>query len=196
MAPESSERNWSRREMVQRLLAGLAAGMFPPAFAAGQVTLTQLLCSDALNAADERRIPSNGYQPVFFSAEQFAAADQLCEAIIPGSHQARSADFLDLLLSVEPAEHQKTFAAALAAMDAEAEQAFHKKIGALEPVELRQLLEKMSSKRSADYPHFEKVKHLAVGAYYSSEMGMRELGWTPDRVFASYPVCEHEERHS
>ncbi len=33
------------------------------------------------------------------------------------------------------------------------------------------------------------------GAYYSSEMGMRELGWTEDRVFASFPGCEHPEGH-
>jgi hypothetical protein len=32
-------------------------------------------------------------------------------------------------------------------------------------------------------------------AYYSSEIGMKELGWTPDRVFASFPGCEHPEGH-
>jgi hypothetical protein len=39
------------------------------------------------------------------------------------------------------------------------------------------------------------LKGWVSGAYYSSEMGMRELGWTEDRVFASFPGCEHPEGH-
>jgi len=26
-------------------------------------------------------------------------------------------------------------------------------------------------------------------------MGMKELGWTADRVFAGFPGCEHPEGH-
>jgi hypothetical protein len=43
--------------------------------------------------------------------------------------------------------------------------------------------------------HFENLKGWISGAYYSSEVGMRELGWTGDRVFASFPGCEHTEGH-
>jgi len=40
---------------------------------------------------------------------------------------------------------------------------------------------------------FENLKGWISGAYYSSEMGMRELGWTEDRVFGSFPGCEHRK---
>jgi len=43
--------------------------------------------------------------------------------------------------------------------------------------------------------HFENLKGWISGAYYSSEAGMRELGWTEDRVFEKFPGCEHPEGH-
>src|SRR5436309_820306 len=50
-------------------------------------------------------------------------------------------------------------------------------------------------KRGGLHEHFEDLKGWVSGAYYSSEMGMRELGWTADRVFASFQGCEHPEGH-
>jgi len=43
--------------------------------------------------------------------------------------------------------------------------------------------------------HFENVKAWIVGTYYSSEMGMRELGWTGDVYFVELPTCPHPEGH-
>jgi hypothetical protein len=43
--------------------------------------------------------------------------------------------------------------------------------------------------------HFENLKGWIVGAYYSSEIGMRELGWTGNVFFAAFPGCEHPEGH-
>lgn len=40
------------------------------------------------------------------------------------------------------------------------------------------------------------MKGWVVGAYYSSEVGMRELGWTGDVMFESFPGCEHPGGHS
>jgi len=44
--------------------------------------------------------------------------------------------------------------------------------------------------------HFENLKGWIVGAYYSSEVGMRELGWTGDFFFDSFPGCEHPGGHA
>ena len=43
--------------------------------------------------------------------------------------------------------------------------------------------------------HFENIKGWVSGAYYSSEVGMRELGWTGDVYFDSFPGCEHADGH-
>jgi hypothetical protein len=50
-------------------------------------------------------------------------------------------------------------------------------------------------KRAGFREHFENLKGWVSGAYYSSEMGMKELGWTGDRVFAGFPGCAHPEGH-
>ena len=38
---------------------------------------------------------------------------------------------------------------------------------------------------------FELVKSRIATAYYSSEKGMKELGWTGQMVHAAYPGCSH-----
>ena len=43
--------------------------------------------------------------------------------------------------------------------------------------------------------HFDNLKGWISGAYYSSEVGMRELGWTGQVMFESFPGCEHPDGH-
>jgi hypothetical protein len=49
------------------------------------------------------------------------------------------------------------------------------------------------SKMGAHDEEFQNLKDWIAGAYYSSEQGMRELGWNGNYAFESYPGCEHEE---
>lgn len=43
--------------------------------------------------------------------------------------------------------------------------------------------------------HFENLKEWIVGAYYSSEIGMRELGWTGNVFHQELPGCTHPDGH-
>jgi hypothetical protein len=43
--------------------------------------------------------------------------------------------------------------------------------------------------------HFDHLKDWVVGAYYSTEEGMRELGWTGNQFFPSFNACTHEGGH-
>src|SRR5262249_5125130 len=43
--------------------------------------------------------------------------------------------------------------------------------------------------------HFDNIKGWVSGAYYSSEVGMRELGWTGQVAWESFPGCQHPEGH-
>ncbi len=38
--------------------------------------------------------------------------------------------------------------------------------------------------------HFLDLRNWVIGAYYSTEAGIREIGWTGDVFFPSYPGCE------
>jgi hypothetical protein len=44
--------------------------------------------------------------------------------------------------------------------------------------------------------HFENIKTWVRGAYYSSELGMRELGWTGRVFYEKMPACQHPDGHA
>jgi hypothetical protein len=188
-------RTISRRDLARHLLSGIAAGMVCPGLSPLHPIHKHLQNAMLLDSSDEILVSGN-YRPAFLSPSQLATLDKLSEAIVPGSHKAQSAAFIDLLLSVDAAKSQQAFMDSLSALEAAASQAFHKSIVLLTGSEVNELLQAAAAKESSNRAHFENLKDWAVGAYYSSEIGMRELGWTPDRVFASYPVCGHAESHS
>ena len=43
---------------------------------------------------------------------------------------------------------------------------------------------------------FELLKEWIATAYYSSEKGMKELGWTGQMVHAGFPGCTHPDGHA
>ena len=145
----------------------------------------------------------------FLNAQQNETLAALAEAIVPGSRKAQVNRFIDLLLSVDMEKHRKSFTDALAAFEGEAQKRFGKSFPALNAGQQNELMtdaavrpEKKDSsggvqKENADlHEHFENLKGWISGAYYSSEAGMRELGWTGDYAFETFPGCEHPEGHS
>jgi hypothetical protein len=44
--------------------------------------------------------------------------------------------------------------------------------------------------------YFEHLKGWVGTAYYSSEPGMKELGWDGENFFESLPGCEHADGHA
>ena len=43
--------------------------------------------------------------------------------------------------------------------------------------------------------YFDDLRGWITGAYYSSEIGMRELGWKGQATFDALPGCEHPAGH-
>ena len=41
--------------------------------------------------------------------------------------------------------------------------------------------------------HFDHLKGWIAGAYYSSEAGLKELGYTGQLFFTSFPDCDHKD---
>jgi hypothetical protein len=196
IVPEPRRQDISRREIAKTLFGGLAAlGLLPPGLSSLLASREHLLSEALLRRADEA-LAAKTYQPAFLTPAQFASLIALSEAIIPGSRRAQSAEFMDLLLTVDNAKAQQQFVSALAAMETTSHAIFHKDVIALSPAELTQLLEGESAKDPGEGPHFGTLKSWTITAYYSSEIGLRELGWTPDRVFPSFPGCMHAESHS
>jgi len=154
-------------------------------------------------------MPIVDWKPVFLNQFENRRLVALAERIVPGSEKAQVNRFIDLLLSVDDEKHKKDFVEALAAFEAESGRRFGKRLTALDGAQVDEILTdaaaqpaKMDSsggdgrESSGLREHFENLKGWISGAYYSSEAGMRELGWNGDYVFASFPGCEHPEGHS
>jgi hypothetical protein len=197
----------TRREMVQRLLAGAGAGAAWPLVAASHPFYGHLANSVVFEEAE--KLGTADWKPLFLNTQQDETLAALAEAIVPGSMKAQVNRFIDLLLSVDTVEHKKNFVDALAAFEAESQKRFGKGFPSLDAGQQNGLLTDAASLPTKEdlsngakkenlglRKHFENLKGWISGAYYSSEAGMRELGWTGDYVFEKFPGCEHPEGHS
>jgi hypothetical protein len=179
----------SRREMVEKLLGGMVAGASWPLLASSHPIHQHLKNGFLLDRADELAQTHN-WEPLFLNAEQNGTLVALSEIIVPGSTKARVSQFIDLLLSVDTAEHQQKFVASLSAIENEGQKRFGKAFSAL-TVEEQETLVTGVSQAEVRRKHFDNLKEWIAGAYYSSEEGMRELGWNGTYAFESYPGCAH-----
>jgi len=178
------------------LLAGMAMGTTVPWITSGHPIWkhfenTELLGRAERSAGDEKL--------AFLNREQYLSLLAASETILPGSTKAGVAKFVDLLLSADNPRHQKEFAVSLGQVDAESAKRFSKGIAQLSTDQRIELFTAMSAgdeTKTADHENHKAFLHLRewiAGSYYSSEIGMRELGWTPDRVFAEFPGCSHTD---
>jgi len=183
--------------VVRQLLAAMSSGALWPGMAGGHPICEHLRNETILEEAE--KLGAAGWKPVFLSAQQDEALVALAETIVPGSAKAEVNRFIDLLLSVDKPEQQHGFVESLAAFDAKAHEQFGKTFAALDDRQRNILLRDASrgpvAGTSPLYEHFHHLKVWFRGAYYSSEVGMRELGWTGDYVYAKAPGCEHPEGH-
>ena len=154
----------TRRAMLEKLIAAMAAGAVWPALA---------------SALD--------WQPLVLNPPQNETLAALSESIVPGSAKAQVNRFIDLLLSVDSAENREKFVASLTEVERAAETRFGRKFHQLTPNEKNELLIAFSTGKARQ--SFDNLKEWITLAYYSSEDGMRELGWTGQHAFRQYPDC-------
>ena len=210
----------TRREMLQALLASIGAGVSIPGLAAEQ-HISHLLASPSLEQADAKS-KAAAYKPEFFDRHQFETLESLAERIVPGSAKAKSSEFIDQLLAVDSAEDQRSFLTALGAFEGRAMTRSGrpwKQLAEADQIAILTEASTMASGRPADRPwtkgdpvpsrsapapsfrltlrdHFDLLKGWIAGAYYSSEIGMRELGWTGNVIHQTFPGCEHPGGHA
>jgi hypothetical protein len=100
--------------------------------------------------------------------------------------------FIDLLLSVDSADRQKGLLSSLDAADEESRGQFQRGFSELSAGDREKVLTSLSQSHKEA---FENLKEWIAGAYYSSEVGMKELGWDGNFAFEKYPTCEAVEGH-
>jgi hypothetical protein len=216
--PRPPKAGLTRREMAQRILGAAAAGCAFPELAPSHPVHKHLADAPLLDQAEAQTAAAD-WTPQVLDRHQDATLTVLAERLVPRSTEAQVNRFIDLLLSVDTPENQKRFFAALSAFDAEALSRFQKPFKELSAEEQTSILDAAStaepgqSASSNSYwfaipsqapaapprltlrDHFDHLKGWISGAYYSSEVGMRELGWTGNYFFESFPGCDHPDGH-
>jgi len=176
-----------RRELFRRTLLGAAgvAAATPPR-AEGREFPADYDASKDLARAD--------WKPVFLDDHQNETLIILSDLIIPktdtpGAKEALANRFIDRLLAAETGETQRAFVEGLAYLDGECMSRYRTAFR-YTPVESQveflgylaypHSLGTWGSEGTAEFPghkHFRRLKDWISRAFYSSETGMRELGW-------------------
>jgi hypothetical protein len=206
-----------RRQVLQALAGGVGASVAAPlASAAPQYAPPDPRTQQPTLVAAAPPAPAPAG---FLGKTELDTLASLAEAIVPGSAEAGIAPFVDQLLALDSGEHQEEFLAAIGAIQAESLGRYGKPWLGLDGAQQRGLLDAISTGPSARTPRywqpgepvaptvrgerkpptvrdrFESLKRSIATAYYSSEKGMKELGWTGQMVHAEYPGCTHAEGH-
>jgi Gluconate 2-dehydrogenase subunit 3 len=198
LTPVASE-GMPRRAALQVLLGGAGAAFALPVVIDAQHPMHQHLANPSVVAHAQQRAAAAASTPVFLDSHQVKTLDALAEAIVPGSTGAKVGPFIDQLLSVDSAANQRAFLGALGAFDMAAINRHGAPWIGITPAQQDALLRDASTadeKTSAFRAHFQNLKDWIAGAYYSSETGMRELGWDGNVVHAQLPGCTHPGGHA
>jgi len=212
--PAGKRRGISRREMVQKLVGGASSGLLAANIAVARPADAQAVvaASPAASPATTVKATANGSALLFLDSHQSGTLTALAERIVPGATKAGVTPFVDLLLSVDTMENRESFVASLSAMDGEALRRFGVPFQDLPEARQIELLTVVSTaaqppssrheNRSAEgenatatraelplsvlRDHFENLKAWTSKAYYSSEVGMKELGWKDQYFYETF----------
>ena len=177
-----------RRNVLQSLAAGAGAVVFASRASAAHVHPAAAM---APNAAETVATAGGDPALVFLDRHAFDTLAGLSEQIVPGSRATQVPEFLDRLLAVESTETQLRFMQALGAFEREAREAHGMPWKALSESQATALLTKISAQADSDVARqaFDRIKGSVAETYYSSEAGMKELGWNGSVAFATPAAC-------
>lgn len=199
---------FSRRDLIRAALLAGAANALGPAFSFAQAVDASL--TPAARGEDGSKFLSGpNWKPAFLNDHQNETLIALSEVIIPstdspGAKEALVNRFIDLLVSVQPAEFQRQFTDALAFVDSESQKEFGKDFVTLTLEDKVWLLTPWVYSRQPDHwmeheekpdpgqQHFGRLKTLIAASYYGSEIGQKELGWDGEFTHGPYEGCQHE----
>jgi hypothetical protein len=174
----------TRRTALQGLAAGLGLAIGSPAEAHDHPLAAHVAQRQRAKPAPTKAAAP---KPQFFDAHQFATLAIVSELIVPGSVASGSPAYIDDVLAIEHDDVRLRFVSALAAVDAAAREAHGTTFRALPAAQRPALLEALTT--------LPTLKTWIAGAHYSSEAGMKELGFTGSVFFQSFPACTHAEGH-
>ncbi|HXK01028.1 MAG TPA: gluconate 2-dehydrogenase subunit 3 family protein [Verrucomicrobiae bacterium] len=202
----------SRRDLIRAaLLAGASSALGPllsfaqTAAQSGQTPASELTPAQR-GVDDSNELADPNWKPLFLSDQQNETLIAISDMIIPatdtpGAKAALVNRFLDLVLAAEESEVQHKFVSSLTFIDSESQRLMGKEFRALTADEQNEILRPLAYSSGGHHfvkehsdpavEHFERLKSGIAMAYYTSEIGMRELGWDGSITHGPYQGCEH-----
>jgi len=204
-----------RREMLRAsVLAGAAAALRPAlanAQSASQTAQPSELTPAQSGVDASKEFEGPGWKPLFLDEHQNETLIILSDLIIPATDTPGAKDalvnrYIDLVLAAETPETQRAFLNSLGYLDGESMKRYKAAFRYLSADDQDLLLHALAYPRigggwagdtgaMADpgHAHFEALKDRIMTAYYSSQIGEKELGWDGAFAHGPYQGCEHPE---
>ncbi len=197
----------SRRDALKKIALGSGGMITLPIW--GQVAVTPALGRAAYRHPGGEASPDPNWKPLLFDAHQNETVVVLTEMIIPetdtpGAKAALVDRFIDLMLSDENSEKQRSFIEGLAWIDGRSLKLYGKPFVSLKPEQQTALLTPLAdpeSKNLEDRPgvdFFQQLKDFTLFGYYTSKIGMeQELEYGGDDYHAEFPgACTHPQHQT
>jgi hypothetical protein len=197
----------SRRQVIQATLIGGVWVAFRPVLSLAQAVQPSDLTPAQSGVDYSKTLASPDWKPAFFSDQQNETLISFSDLLIPktetpGAKEALCNRSIDAVLAAEPSEAQQQFLKDLASLDESSQKEYGKEFRALSPDEQNELLRPLAyTPRQRNWgedialdprrEQFEHLKYRVVYAYYSSEIGQRELGWDGAYTHGPYTGCPH-----
>jgi hypothetical protein len=147
------------------------------------------------------------WKPKFLSTHQHNTLELLGDLIIPeddtpGAKNAFASRFIDHLLANEKPSVQEAFLRSLFFIDGESLKRYGNAFLFLDRATQTELLTYLAYPHRhsnwGDTPsshvafgHFQRIKNAISRAFYTSEIGMKELGWDESPFHNPFQGCEH-----
>jgi hypothetical protein len=210
--PQPISAHLNRRDLIRAALLAAAASALGPSFSLAQAIESGL--TPAARGEDGAAFLADpDWKPAFLDNQQNETLVVLGDVIIPatdtpGAKAALVNRYIDLLVSVQPADFQEEFVAALKTVDSESQREFGKNFRELSRDDQVWLLTAWAYPQQSSHwterndphtqpadvaqRHFHRLKALIAAAYYGSEIGQKELGWDGEITHGPYQGCDHQ----
>ncbi len=187
----------SRRDILRTATLGIPAGS-----ALRLISLEGAEHAHRIITEENAKAPPGGYTPKFFKPAQYKTLQALCQAIIPpddrsgGALEARAPEFIDLLTS-ENEDYQRRLGGGLMWLDATCLKRYDKVYLRCSRSEQQEILDLIAYRANADkdtsltpgVSFFSFLRDLTVDGYFTSEIGIRYLGYIGNTFLNEFPGC-------
>jgi gluconate 2-dehydrogenase gamma chain len=200
-----------RRDLLRAsVLTGAAAALRSPLAAAQNPPQSSELTPAQSGVDATKDLASPSWKPLFLDEHQNETLIILSDLIIPATDTPGAKDalvnrYIDLVLAADSHDAQRSFLNSLSYLDGESIRRYQSAFRYLSREDQDNLLHALaypsngcrwtgeSAGPDIGHAHFTALKRRIAGAYYSSQIGAKELGW--DGAFAHGPFagCDHPE---